>query len=788
MQDFIPRTIDINDKIKAIAVKQFDNNSRFLHVQILDRDKGDGLFDLTGCSASLYIQPEGCDDPSQVAYVQGEVSEDDSGNSIATFLLPGGVTQNAGRFECEIYINEGDSSHHPVISTKPFTMTVEKSIRNDQAVMASSQYSALDAWAASVQSIDSRMNTLESMADEGEIPAGTLENEVLAARVGWDGTAYDNLGAAVRGQVSQIRTSLTQSVADMEEALFRDDDLSIGTVTQGAILKDDGSTTLEDTRFSYCLAEVAVGNVLSVTGQGQTSTHYPIGLLFDENMNVLDRVKPGDNARYTDLAYTVETAGAKYFAVNSNNNVAARIIKKIKVGIVETEVADAREGWDGSSYSTLGAAVRGQISGVHASLSQSISAIEAEIFTEDYADVGTLVTGSILKDDGSTTLENASYSYCIAEVSPGDRLLFTGQGQISTHFPIGMLFDLNMNMLDSVRPGDNARYTDLAYTVESAGAKFFAVNSNNNVSARIRKNVKVSKLAKASVIDIVGDSLSIGNSDNSGVSIGSVLAKRLGNDWKINLLAAGGEQSNTIAARQGGLALMARTPFTIPASSSEAVYVPVTDNEGNAVNLRNSLTYLNIVNPCYINGIKGVLSYETIGASPYKFTRSESGEAVTVSRDCQIVTDQMRHTGHILIVWIGTNGGYSQSASELVKQIRFMVDYNRSDRYLILGVHRDSQYTASAADVNTALYAAFGRHFINYHEYITHPVYDGNNNVTSCWGLEDNRLTATAQDLSDLGNAKIPDSLRVDATHFNQYGYTVIGNLIYGRGRDLGYW
>ena len=57
MQDFIPRTIDINDKIKAIAVKQFDNNSRFLHVQILDRDKDDGLFDTRSTRCGLPSSP-----------------------------------------------------------------------------------------------------------------------------------------------------------------------------------------------------------------------------------------------------------------------------------------------------------------------------------------------------------------------------------------------------------------------------------------------------------------------------------------------------------------------------------------------------------------------------------------------------------------------------------------------------------------------------------------------------------------------------------------------------------
>ena len=42
MQDLIPRRIDINQKIDAVTVKQFDNDSRYIHVTITDIDLADG--------------------------------------------------------------------------------------------------------------------------------------------------------------------------------------------------------------------------------------------------------------------------------------------------------------------------------------------------------------------------------------------------------------------------------------------------------------------------------------------------------------------------------------------------------------------------------------------------------------------------------------------------------------------------------------------------------------------------------------------------------------------------
>lgn len=201
MQDYIPRRIDINGVIDTVTVKQFDNNSRFLEVTICDTDLADdsgNAFDLADCSAALYIQPAGNEDPNAVSFVDGTVEAAESG--IVTFLIPGGVTQVAGRYECEICIYEGDDTAHPVISTKPFALVVGKSIKSDQAVEASQSFSALDAWGVRVQSVLSRMDALEALADSGDIPAGTVEAEVIGARTGWNGTTYANLGQAIREQ------------------------------------------------------------------------------------------------------------------------------------------------------------------------------------------------------------------------------------------------------------------------------------------------------------------------------------------------------------------------------------------------------------------------------------------------------------------------------------------------------------------------------------------------------------------------------------------------------------
>lgn len=161
MQDYIERSMDINAKMDNIVVKQFDNDSRYLHVTITDYDLPDGndkKFNLTGCTAALYIQPNfGYPSSENVAYVAGEIADGEDG--IVSFLLPGSVTQNIGDYKCEIWLTNGGGA---ILSSKPFIMKVEESIRSTNAIEASSQYSALDAKIIMIDRIEDDFDELKS--------------------------------------------------------------------------------------------------------------------------------------------------------------------------------------------------------------------------------------------------------------------------------------------------------------------------------------------------------------------------------------------------------------------------------------------------------------------------------------------------------------------------------------------------------------------------------------------------------------------------------------------------
>ena len=286
-------------------------------------------------------------------------------------------------------------------------------------------------------------------------------------------------------------------------------------------------------------------------------------------------------------------------------------------------------------------------------------------------------------------------------------------------------------------------------------------------------------IGNQNIVDYWGDSLTYGNQDGTGITRATVLKGLLGDNWTVNNYGSGGETSNTVACRQGGLHLVAQPNFVIPETKT-AVSINIVDSEGNSVNLRSSITdstILDSVNPVEINGVKGNLGQgSTFGVSPYTFIRLETGDSVEVNRPTRIITKAMKelnNSNNVMIIWVGQNGGYNSDVNELIYQINQMIKLNKTKKYLIIGLT-----TANKTSINDALKKEFGVKFIDARDYLIK------------YGLDDANITATQEDLDNIGNNLVPKSLLTDGdtVHFNHYGYTIIANLEYKRGKELGYW
>lgn len=242
----------------------------------------------------------------------------------------------------------------------------------------------------------------------------------------------------------------------------------------------------------------------------------------------------------------------------------------------------------------------------------------------------------------------------------------------------------------------------------------------------------------------------------------------------------GGENARTITARQGADVIMVNN-ITIPAAVEPvtlATYAePFTTAFGyNATPLLQGGS--GHVNPVKIGGIEGTLKWTGSSyndtAGTWTFTRSEAGEAVTINRPTALVTayDREKNAPHLMVVFMGQNGGYNSDDEELINLHRLMINHAKAKHTIILGLSSGS--AESRAEYEAAMKKAFGRYFISLREYL------------SQYGLADAGLTPTAEDEAAMATGTVPPQLLADAVHYTNATKTVIGNLIYKCACELG--
>lgn len=168
----------------------------------------------------------------------------------------------------------------------------------------------------------------------------------------------------------------------------------------------------------------------------------------------------------------------------------------------------------------------------------------------------------------------------------------------------------------------------------------------------------------------------------------------------------------------------------------------------------------------------------------------EQGEQVISHIDPEVAEEGEERTGDILVLEIGSNGGWDDDYQVLISQYRAMIDRSGCEDYLILGDTDDpgtsvgdtsqvpftEDYAPRETSWEAALREAFGDHFINMRVFLIKH------------GLEISGLTPTAEDVANARLGCISKQLRSDWTHLNAHGYFAKAVAVYQRGVKLGYW
>lgn len=241
-------------------------------------------------------------------------------------------------------------------------------------------------------------------------------------------------------------------------------------------------------------------------------------------------------------------------------------------------------------------------------------------------------------------------------------------------------------------------------------------------------------------------------------------------------MGVAGESSLTVAGRNGAIPYVITEAFTIPEDTTTEVRIRFTSQGGEVVEpLIQGTKGLSKV---MIGGVEGVLeirqAYGGNSRYAYYFTRTEAGEAVTVAAGSPIETQaEQAYKDNLAVIQIGHNGGWTD-ANDLIAQIRAIIAaQNNPDRYIVLGLAFGD--TAQLQQVNQALSAAFGDHFIDLWQYMRES------------GLSAAGIEATVEDTEALAQGLLPTSLTGGANNFNSIGYSLVAECIQRKMYELGY-
>ena len=244
----------------------------------------------------------------------------------------------------------------------------------------------------------------------------------------------------------------------------------------------------------------------------------------------------------------------------------------------------------------------------------------------------------------------------------------------------------------------------------------------------------------------------------------------------------GGENTIRIASRQGGHQLYV-DEFTIPESGAVTIsFKPdfswMMKNGSDVLDPSNS--HLQI-NPVTINGVKGILSRNSIAGFDYTFTRCEDGESVFVEDGTPMYTAAASACKDAInIIFTGTN---DSNIEDIIKYQEEMINSLNSDKYIVIGLLSDGYFTNEELNsMNAKLAAKWGDHFV-----------DAKTLLSSMNTKELKLLTSTfalnSGDEERMSNGLIPTACMYDdLVHLNKFGGAALAGFVYQKGIELNYW
>ena len=277
----------------------------------------------------------------------------------------------------------------------------------------------------------------------------------------------------------------------------------------------------------------------------------------------------------------------------------------------------------------------------------------------------------------------------------------------------------------------------------------------------------------------------------------SVLQKILGDDYEVINCGVGGENTLTIMGRQGAYPFILAHDVTINSKDCGLEnFMGNTDVPAFLSSYNTEVCYPLLqhkssakINDCMIQGGTYELSVESkiwrVGdgygkAYNYFITPKESSDKqLVLKKGSKVQTWAMSHlrNAYCNIIFMGENGGF-KDVRDLICQIKAMIAYSKSDRYIVIGFHKYNNVISThkrMVEMEDSLSKAFGSHYLCIRKYLVKE------------GLKEAGMTATKADLDSMRIGVVPSQLLVDGIHFTSKGYDIIGKLVAMKMKELEY-
>ena len=165
-------------------------------------------------------------------------------------------------------------------------------------------------------------------------------------------------------------------------------------------------------------------------------------------------------------------------------------------------------------------------------------------------------------------------------------------------------------------------------------------------------------------------------------------------------------------------------------------------------------------------GVSGATS-EEIGIMQGAIEADDEDERLFIDEEVAELAKQ--HTGTILVLEMGSNGGWDGDYATLIEQYHAIIENSGCENFIIIGDTDDP-----------------GTSFGDPSQEAFEPGETGRQ--TEWEATLTAELTPTREDAEDAAVGCISLQLRSDWTHLNSYGYYAKAQAVYQRGVQLGYW